>query len=106
MLKTSASESCSFGLFGLSRLSRLFGLFGLSLFIWLNQTNQMNQRDQMDQTDRACPRCAGRRSLAVLKWFSRSLLEKNAAGYCEALPILVQQRPCAYMQFTVGVHFS
>ena len=32
--------------------------------------------------------------------------EKIVAGYCEALPILVQQRPCAYMMLTVGVHFS
>jgi hypothetical protein len=33
-------------------------------------------------------------------------VRKIAAGYCEALPILVQQRPCAYMRFTVDVHFS
>ena len=32
--------------------------------------------------------------------------ENIVAGYCEALPILVQQRPCAYMMLTVGVHFS
>ena len=38
--------------------------------------------------------------------FAQPAREKNIAGYCEALPILVQQRPCAYMRFTVGVHFS
>jgi len=32
--------------------------------------------------------------------------ENIVAGYCEAVPILVQQRPCAYMMLTVGVHFS
>ena len=49
---------------------------------------------------------AHRRS-AVLKWLFRSLLKKkNVAGYCEALSILVQQRPCASMRFTVGMHFS
>jgi len=32
--------------------------------------------------------------------------EKIVAGYCEALPILVQQRPCAYMMLTVSVYFS
>ena len=42
----------------------------------------------------------------MLKNFSVAPKRKNVAGYCEALPILVQQRPCAYMRFTVGVHFS
>ena len=31
--------------------------------------------------------------------------EKSAAGYCEAAPILVQQRPCASMRLILGVHF-
>ena len=40
------------------------------------------------------------------KSFPVTSKRKNVAGYCEALPILVQQRPCAYMRFTVGVQFS
>ena len=38
--------------------------------------------------------------------FFSILSEKNDAGYCEALPILVQQRPYAVMRFIVGAPFS
>ena len=38
--------------------------------------------------------------------FFSILSEKNVIGYCEALPILVQQRPCADMKFAAGAQFS
>jgi hypothetical protein len=41
-----------------------------------------------------------------LRDFFSILSEKTVIGYCEALPILVQQRPCVHIRFTVGVHFS
>ena len=41
-----------------------------------------------------------------LRDFFQHHVRKIAAGYCEALPILVQQRPYADMKFAVGAQFS
>jgi hypothetical protein len=49
---------------------------------------------------------AHRGRAGVLRDFFQHPVRKIAAGYCEALPILVQQRPCADMKFAVRAQFS
>jgi len=48
--------------------------------------------------------CRGR--AGELRDFFQHHVRKIAAGYCEALPILVQQRPYADMKFAVRAQFS